>query len=79
VLCDTVRDKDVLLSAVSIVLPLALLDIIVTLSPSPDNTTQPSMSNEIRIAMKSHEAHFFTRGLALVAASSILAPPTMIF
>jgi len=76
---ETVSDKDVLLSAGSIVLPLATADIIATFFSSLDDTTRTSLPKEIRIAMTSHKAHFFTRGLALVTISSIQAPATMIF
>jgi hypothetical protein len=44
-----------------------------------NDTTRTSMSKKIRIAMESHKAHFFTGDHTLGSASSIPAPPAMIF
>ena len=52
VLCETVSDKDGLLTVGGIVLQLSTIDIIVNFSHNADETTRVSLPREIRVAPK---------------------------
>jgi len=79
VLCEIVSDKDALLSSGGLILPLGGMTLFLTFSPTADDTIRTSLPKEIRLAMRSHKALFYTGGILLTVTSSVAAPPAFIF
>ena len=59
VLCETISDKDVLLSFGGLILPFGGMTIFLTFSPAADDTIRTSFSKDIRLALRSHKALFY--------------------
>ena len=79
VLCETVNDKDALLSFGRLISPLGGMTLYLTLFPTPDDTIRTSLPKEIRLALRSQKTLFYTRSLLLTVTSSVAAPPVFIF
>ena len=79
VLCETVSDKDALLSSGGLILPLGGMTLFLTFSPTADDNIHTSLPKEIRLALRSHKASFYNGGLLLSLTSSVAASPTFIF
>ncbi len=59
VLCETISDKDVLLSFGGLILSFGGMTIFLTFSPTADDTIRASLSKDIRLALRSHKALFY--------------------
>ena len=79
VLCETICDKDALLSSRVLILPFGGMTLFLTFSPIADDTIRTSLPKEIKLAMRSHKALFYTGGLILTVTSSVASPPAFIF
>jgi hypothetical protein len=53
--------------------------LLLTFSPTSDDTIRISLSKEIRLALRSYKALFYQGGLLLTVTSSIAASPAFIF
>jgi hypothetical protein len=79
VLCETVSDKDALLSSGGLILPFRGLTLFLTFSPIADDTIRTSPPKENRLALRSHKALFYNWGLLLTGTTSVVAPLAFIF
>jgi hypothetical protein len=55
------------------------MTLVLTFSPTADDTIRTSLPKEIRLALRSHEALFYTGGLLFTVTSFDAAPPAFIF
>ena len=60
VLCESVNDKDALLNYGELILPFGGMSLFLTFSPTADDTIRTSLPKEIRLALSSHKAIFYT-------------------
>ena len=79
VLCETVSDTDALFSSRGLILPFGVMTLFLTFSPTADDTILTSLPKEIKLAMRSHKAMFYTGGLLLTVTFSVAAPSALIF
>ena len=79
VLCETISDKVALLSFGGMILLFEDRTLLLTFSPTSDDTIRISLSKEIRLALRSYKALFYQGGLLLTVTSSIAASPAFIF
>jgi hypothetical protein len=78
-LCDTISDKDALLSCGGIILPTGQMSLFLTFAPTADGIIRTTLTKEIWLALRSHKALFYQGGLVLIVASSIPASSAHIF
>jgi hypothetical protein len=55
------------------------MTLFLTFSPTADDTIRTSLPKEIRLAIRSHKALFYTGGLLLTVTSYVADPPVFIF
>jgi len=79
VICETGSDRDTLEHCGGTILPMGQVSLYVTFSPTAYDTVRTSLPKEIRLALCSHKALFFSGGLVLIVTSSISAPALFIF
>lgn len=79
VLCETTSDQDALLNCGGLVIPFGHMSLFVSFAPSMDDTLRTSLPKEVRIALRSHKALFYSGGLTLVVTSSIPLIPAALF
>jgi hypothetical protein len=79
VLCETVNDKDALLSSRGLILPFGGMTLFLAFSPTADDTIRTSLPKEIRLPLRNHKTMFYNGSLLLSVTSFVAAPPAFIF